>query len=77
MKTKEATKIKMHMSRRRYERVQLGKRDTLCCDEGVLWVTRAGDRRDYILYPGDELQFTQSGRLLVEAMRDADFHVLN
>ena len=77
MKTKEATKIKVHMDRRNYQRLQLDKRNTLRCDEGILWVTRSGDRRDYILHAGDELQFTKSGRLLVEAMRDADFHVLD
>ena len=76
MKTKEINN-KVHMSRRRYQRLEMNKSETLCCDDGVLWVTRSGDRRDYILYPGDELRFARSGRLLVEAMRDADFHVLN
>jgi hypothetical protein len=68
---------KLHMDRRGYQRLQMKKKDTLCCDKGILWVTRVGDYRDYILWPGDEMRMPKRGRILVEAMRDADFHILN
>jgi len=47
----------------------------LFCDEGVLWVTQTGDREDYILLPGDAMTVTKRGKVLVEAMREADFHI--
>ena len=47
----------------------------LFCDEGVLWVTQTGDREDHILLPGDAMTVTKRGKVLVEAMREADFHV--
>jgi hypothetical protein len=48
---------------------------SLSCDAGVLWVTQTGDSADYILLPGDTVTMTHRGRVLVEAMRDAAFHV--
>ncbi len=77
MKTKERSNVKLHMDTRDYQRLQMKKRNRICCDEGVLWVTRAGDYRDYILWPGDELRMSKRDKVLVEAMREADFHIAN
>lgn len=76
MKTSVLSKTKIRMQRRDYQRMDLNSPgSTLFCDTGVLWVTQPGDRRDYILLPGDKMTVTNRGRVLVEAMRDADFHV--
>ena len=48
---------------------------TLYCDAGILWVTQAGDRQDYILTSGQKMKVSKRGKVVVEAMRDADFHV--
>lgn len=42
------------------------------CQQGLLWVTREGDARDYLLGPGQEL----SGRLVVQALTDSEVAVL-
>jgi len=47
----------------------------LSCDTGVLWVTQAGDNHDYVLLPGQKMTVTKRGKVLIEAMRDADFHI--
>jgi hypothetical protein len=48
---------------------------TLFCDTGILWVAQAGDHQDYVLLPGQKMIVSKRGKVLVEAMRDADFHV--
>ena len=48
---------------------------SLSCDTGGLWVTQTGDLADYILLPGDTVTITRRGKVLVEAMRDAAFHI--
>lgn len=44
---------------------------TITCEQGILWLTQSGDRRDYILLPGDRIAKQKRGTVLVEAMRDA------
>lgn len=34
---------------------------TLTCLEGVLWVTYDGERRDFLLYPGDSHEIARAG----------------
>ena len=67
---------KVHLQRRDFQRMKSVKPgSTLFCDAGVLWVTQTGDQRDYVLLPGDKMIITKRGKVLVEAMRDADVHV--
>jgi Protein of unknown function (DUF2917) len=69
------TKVRMHQ--RDFQSMQAIKPgSTLFCDTGVLWVTQVGDRRDYVLLPGQNMTVTKRGKVVVEAMRDADFHVV-
>ena len=76
MNTNMQPKNKIRMHRRDYQRMNIARRgSTLFCDAGVLWVTQPGDYRDYILWPGDKMAVTKRGKVLVEAMRDADFHI--
>lgn len=76
MTTTLQTKTKIRMPRHAYRRMD-GVRpgSTLFCDTGVLWVTQAGDRQDYVLQPGQKMTVTKRGKVLVEAMQDADFHI--
>jgi len=48
---------------------------SLSCDSGVLWVTQTGDLADYILLPGGTVTVIRRGNVLVQAMRDAAFHL--
>lgn len=76
MITNVQPKSNIHLHQRDYQRINKVKRgSTLFCDDGVLWVTQAGDRNDYILRPGDKMVVSSRGKVLVEAMREADFHI--
>ena len=67
----------IHLPRREFQRLRKVKRGSeLYCDAGVLWVTQSGDRNDYILRPGDAMTVNWRGKVLVEAMREADFHIV-
>lgn len=76
MNTRMQTKTKIRIPRHAYQRMDgIGPGSTLFCDTGILWVTQAGDRQDYVLLPGQQMTVSKRGKVLVEAMRDADFHV--
>ncbi len=69
-------KTQVRMRRHDYQSIKEVKPgSTLFCDTGVLWVTQSGDYRDYVLLPGETMVVTKRGKVLVEAMRDAGFHV--
>jgi len=70
------SKTKIHMRRNDFQYMRRAKPGyTLFCDTGVLWVTQAGDQRDYVLQPGEKMVVTRRGKVLIEAMRDADLLV--
>lgn len=70
-------KTKIRMPRHAFQRMDSVKPgSTLFCDTGVLWVTQAGDRQDYVLLPGQKMTVTKRGKVLVEAMRDADLYIV-
>ena len=48
----------------------------LRCRAGVVWVTREGDARDYILATGEDLRLEGRGRVVVQAILDAEVGVL-
>ena len=68
-------KTKIRMPRHGYQRMATKPGSTVFCDAGILWVTQAGDYRDYVLLPGSQMTVTRRGKVLVEAMRDTEFHV--
>jgi hypothetical protein len=49
----------------------------LRCRAGVVWVTREGDARDYVLRTGEELRLEKGGRVVVQAILDAEVRVLD
>lgn len=69
------TKIRMRQSDFQ-SMLELKPGSTLFCDTGVLWVTQAGDTQDYVLTTGQKMTVTKKGKVLIEAMRDADFRVV-
>ena len=44
---------------------------TLCCHEGVVWFTQAGDSRDYFLRAGEMVCFSYGGTAVLEGHEDA------
>ncbi|WP_216619666.1 MULTISPECIES: DUF2917 domain-containing protein [Myxococcus] len=51
------------------ERTRSGHPLTLTCREGMLWLTCAGDAKDYVLHPGDTLRMERSGHVVVQALK--------
>ena len=69
--------VKIRMRHHDFQRINTVKPgSTLLCDTGVLWVTQAGDHQDYVLMPGQKMTVTKRGKVLVEAMRDADLYIV-
>ena len=76
MKRKMQPSAKVHMPRRALQRMtQVRRGAVLSCDAGVLWITQSGDHKDHILSSGDTMVVAKRGSVLIEAMRDAAFHV--
>jgi hypothetical protein len=48
----------------------------LYCPEGRLWITQAGDARDYILESGDHHRIADGGLVVVQAMASSTLRVL-
>ena len=69
---------KLHLNEHQFktlDRTHPGQ--TIECDDGVLWVTQKGDREDHILLRGDKLVIEHRGKVLIEAMREADVTINN
>ena len=47
--------------------------DVISCLNGTLWVTQAGDMKDYILEPGQDFWVTKAGNVVVQALQNAQF----
>ncbi|MCP3140079.1 DUF2917 domain-containing protein [Pyxidicoccus xibeiensis] len=56
-------------------RTQADESLTLTCGEGLLWLTREGDSRDYVLNPGQTVRLEVPGRVVVQALRPASFRL--
>ncbi len=41
------------------------------CEQGVLWITSAGDVKDYTLAPGERFIARNSSSIVIEAVKDA------
>lgn len=46
------------------------------CLSGVLWVTQDGDRRDIVLEPGEAFDFDRAHGVLLSALKDARYLLL-
>lgn len=44
---------------------------TIECKEGVVWVTAAGEYKDYVLVPGKRCEPKTSGEVVIEAINEA------
>ena len=68
----------MVISMKRDDMVSLGGRlkdgqgeVTVRCVDGTVWVTVAGDSRDYILAPGKELTISRKGKIVIMAEKSS------
>ena len=47
----------------------------IICETGVLLITRSGDREDHVLMPGERLLVNQGGKIVIEALREAQMRI--
>ena len=65
----------IHMNKQDFKQVNKVKPgDQIACDYGTLWITQANDVQDYVLSAGEKMEVTKRGKVLVQAMQEADFH---
>ncbi len=58
----------------RLEGVRAG--DAILCTRGALWITQAGDWRDYLLQQGEEFVAGRRGLVVVQALADSAYRIL-
>ncbi|MBK7453492.1 MAG: DUF2917 domain-containing protein [Anaerolineales bacterium] len=49
---------------------------TIVCDEGVIWLTESNDLQDYALKPGHSVIIRKKGKVLIQAVDEANLHII-
>ena len=49
---------------------------TIVCDEGLIWLTESNDLQDYALKPGHSVIIRKKGKVLIEAVDEANLHII-
>ena len=49
---------------------------TIVCDEGLIWLTESNDMQDYALKPGHSVIIRKKGKVLIEAVDEANLHII-
>ncbi len=49
---------------------------TVVCDEGIVWLTESNDPQDYALRPGHSVIIRRRGKVLIEAVDEANLHII-
>jgi len=49
---------------------------TVVCDKGIVWLTESNDTQDYALRPGHSVIIRKKGKVLIEAVNEADLHII-
>ncbi|MEW6408768.1 MAG: DUF2917 domain-containing protein [Nitrospirota bacterium] len=57
-------------------RIENGRELKISCDEGILWITQAGDFQDFILASRERFVINREGLVIVSAITDACLNVI-
>ena len=71
------TATKLHLPRRAFHhmnRIKPGM--TVRCEDGLVWLTKSSDMRDYMLRPGASMEVGKRTDVLIEALSEADVTIL-
>ncbi len=49
---------------------------TVVCDKGIIWLTESNDPQDYALKPGHSVIIRKKGKVLIEAVGDANLQII-
>ena len=49
---------------------------TVVCDKGIIWLTESNDLQDYALKPGHSVTIRKKGKVLIEAVDEANLHII-
>ena len=60
-----------------YRATEITPGTTLVCEQGILWLTKSNDYKDYMLKSGDKLVVNKKANVLVEALSDARLSILH
>lgn len=69
--------LSLQLSRRAFQHLdKIRPGVKVICKRGLLWLTQTGVPQDYVLSAGDGLVVKQRGKLLIEAMQEADLSII-
>ena len=72
----QKAKMKLHLHRRAFHHVNKIKPGmTVVCEQGLVWLTKSSDLKDYVLRPGNAMVVGKRANVLIEAMSDADVSI--
>jgi hypothetical protein len=73
---KEKAVMTMHLTKNAVFSLEVPARGvTITCHSGTLWITRAGDARDYVVSAGASFAARGGGSLVVQALKEAEIAV--
>jgi hypothetical protein len=49
---------------------------TVVCDKGLLWLTESNNLQDYALKAGHSVVIRKKGKVLIEAVDEANLHII-
>lgn len=69
--------LKLHLHRRAFHhmnRIKPGM--TVRCEDGLVWLTKSSDLRDYMLRPGHSMVVSKRADVLIEALSEAEVTIV-
>jgi hypothetical protein len=70
--------LKLHLHRRAFHHMNKIKPGMkVVCEQGVVWLTKASDPKDYMLQQGASMVIGGKSDVLLEALSDADVSIIN
>ena len=77
-KTMNETTNTIQLPRRSFHRAMKAQPGTtVVCEQGILWLTKSNDYRDYMLTAGEEMVIDTKSNVLIEALSSARVSIVN
>jgi hypothetical protein len=77
-KTLTETTNTIQLPRRSFHRAMKTQAGTtVVCEQGILWLTKSNDYRDYMLKAGEQMVIEAKSNVLIEALSSARVSIVN
>ena len=77
-KTMKETTNTLQLPRRSFYRaIKTQPGTTVVCEQGILWLTKSDDYRDYFLRPGEKMVIDKKSNVLIEALSTSRVSIVN